>query len=114
MDPSDPYPLSNLSAAYFEAGSYADSAVAAWEALKKPALAADTQTGTAQKLLVRSVKSWLHLSQTDQAEDLVDKILPGTERNDLLYALRDAKESLPPASVLREKLLQLPRVRPSM
>lgn len=114
MDPSDPYPLSNLSAAYFEAGSYADSAEAAREALDKPALAADIQAGTAQKLLVRSVKSRLHLSRADQAEELLDKILPGKELDGLLYALRDVKGPHPQACLLREKLLQLPRVRPSM
>lgn len=84
MDPSDPYPLSNLSAAYFEAGSYADSIEATREALQKLELAADTQTGTAQKLLVRSAKSWLHLAQADKAEELVDKILPGKELDGLL------------------------------
>lgn len=115
MDPSDPLPLSNLSAAYFEAGSYADSVEAAQKALEKPRFAADTQSSTTQKLLVRSAKSRLHLAQVDEAGELVDKILPGKELDGLVYALRDARgPGLARAPELREKLLRLPRVRPSM
>ncbi|KAI0443023.1 hypothetical protein F4803DRAFT_574995 [Xylaria telfairii] len=90
LDPSDPLPLSNLSAAYFEAGSYVDSIEAAQKALGKLPFAADTQSGTAQKLLVRSAKSRLHLAQVDDAKELVDKIIPGEELDGLVYALRDA------------------------
>ncbi|KAI0904140.1 hypothetical protein F4823DRAFT_628872 [Ustulina deusta] len=115
LDPSDPLPLSNLSAAYFEAGSYADSVEAAQKALEKPRFAADTQSSTAQKLLVRSAKSRLHLAQVDEAGELVDKILPGKELDGLVYALRDARgPGLARAPELREKLLRLPRVRPSI
>ncbi|KAI8623945.1 hypothetical protein F5Y19DRAFT_481085 [Xylariaceae sp. FL1651] len=114
LDPLDPYPLSNLSAAYFEAGSYADSVKAAREALEKAELTADTQSSTAQKFLIRSVESWLCLSRADEAEQLVNKILPGKELDGLLYALRDAKDPQPRLSVLREKLFQLPHVRPSV
>ncbi|KAI1288839.1 hypothetical protein F5Y03DRAFT_77908 [Xylaria venustula] len=68
VDPSDALPLSNLSATYFEARSYANSVEAAQKALEKLSLAVDTQSGTAQKLLVRSAKSRLHLAQVDEAK----------------------------------------------
>ncbi|KAI0858195.1 hypothetical protein F4860DRAFT_322361 [Xylaria cubensis] len=115
LDLSDPLPLSNLSAAYFEAGSYAESVEVAQKALENPQFAADPQSGTVQKILVRSAKSRLHLAQVDEAKDLIDKILPGKELDSLVYALRDASGSgLARTPELREKLLRLPRVRPSI
>lgn len=108
-------PLSNLLAAYFEAGSYRDSVETAKEALKKQRLAADTQSTTAQKLFIRSAKSLLHLALIDEAKELVDRILPGKELDGLLRALQDAAgPRLARIPELREKLLRLPRLRPSM
>ncbi|KAI0197972.1 hypothetical protein F4808DRAFT_473096 [Astrocystis sublimbata] len=115
LDPADPLPLSNLSAAHFETGSYTDSVEAAQKALEKPQFVADTKSPIAQKLLVRSAKSRLHLAEVEEAKGLVDKILPGKELDGLVFALKEAGG---PGSArdpeLREKLLRLPRIRPSI
>ncbi|KAI1269157.1 hypothetical protein F5Y18DRAFT_178241 [Xylariaceae sp. FL1019] len=116
LDASDPYPLSNLSAAYFEAGAYADSIEATRKALENPEFPADPTSGKVQKLLVRSVKAQLHLSHLHEAKVIIEKILPGKDLDGLLSALEDA-ENAPAnsaASDVREKLLQLPRLRPSI
>ncbi|TRX89462.1 hypothetical protein FHL15_009631 [Xylaria flabelliformis] len=93
LDPSDPLPLSNLSAAYFEAGSYAESVEITQKALESPRFAADPQSDTVQKILVQSAKSRLHLAQVDEAKD---------------------GSGLARTPELREKLLRLPRVRLSV
>ncbi|KAI0144631.1 hypothetical protein GGR57DRAFT_322856 [Xylariaceae sp. FL1272] len=116
LDPLDPYPLSNLSAAYFEAGAYADSVEAANKALENTEFAADTSSSKAQKLLIRSVRALLHLSDVDEAKATIKQVLPGKDLDGLLSALDVAKNPLlgPPASVARDKLLRLPRLRPSI
>ncbi|KAI1139797.1 hypothetical protein F5Y05DRAFT_380108 [Hypoxylon sp. FL0543] len=116
LDPSDPSPLSNLSAANFEAGKYSECVGFAAKAL---GLLKD-DVGTAavrQRLLIRQAKSYLHLSRLGEAEKLSDQLSPGKETEDLCSLLEGSREFTafsPQVSTLREAILQLPRLRPSI
>ncbi|KAI1381367.1 hypothetical protein F4677DRAFT_123212 [Hypoxylon crocopeplum] len=71
--PSDPYPLSNLSAAHFEAGRYSECVNSTVKALGL--LKAETGTNAPRKrLLVRQAKAYLHLSRLDEAEEILGQL----------------------------------------
>ncbi|KAI0010631.1 hypothetical protein F4779DRAFT_577027 [Xylariaceae sp. FL0662B] len=115
LAPSDPSPLSNLSAAKFEAGDYAGCINAAGKALDL--LDSLPNDVLRQRLLTRSARAYLIGSSLNRAEELLAKIDPGKGREELHDALRGSKEfeaHSPESALLRERLLKLPRLRPSM
>ncbi|KAI1780638.1 hypothetical protein F4818DRAFT_451060 [Hypoxylon cercidicola] len=116
LTPDDPAPVSNLSAANFEAGRYAECVDLTVKALGllKPDPGTDV---VRQRLLVRQAKACLHQSKLDEAEKLMVHIKSGKDLESLHGSLKglrefDAISSQP--RLLRELLLQLPRMRPSI
>ncbi|KAI2783149.1 hypothetical protein F4815DRAFT_381571 [Daldinia loculata] len=114
LAPSDPSPLSNLSAVSFEIGRYAECVDFAAKALGllKAGPGHDTLE---QKLLVRQAKAYLHLSSLDDAEDVSNKLEPGKEANDLRNSIKESRRFDKLSSqrgLLREMVLQLPRLKP--
>ncbi|KAI0843718.1 hypothetical protein F5Y06DRAFT_9719 [Hypoxylon sp. FL0890] len=116
LAPSDPSPLSNLSAANFEAGKYSecvDFATKALSLLKDDANAAVAR----QRLLIRQAKAYLHLSRLEEAVKLFDQLNPTKEKEDLSNLCNGSKEFATFSAQLassREAILQLPRLRPSI
>ncbi|KAI1213605.1 uncharacterized protein F4807DRAFT_193787 [Annulohypoxylon truncatum] len=113
--PLDPYPLSNISIASFEAGKYAHCIHFSTKALGL--LNADDPKFdvSRQRLLVRQAKAYLHLSLLREAEKLLDQLGSSAETEDLRKSLRATKELTMPSTrpaLLREAVLQLPRLRP--
>ncbi|KAI1480574.1 hypothetical protein F4774DRAFT_424825 [Daldinia eschscholtzii] len=111
MAPSDPSPLSNLSAVSFETGKYTECIEFATKALSllKAGPANDTLK---QKLLMRQAKAYLHLSSFNDAEDALDQLVPGKEVNDLRDSVKELREidGFPQQQeLLLETLVQLPR-----
>ncbi|KAI0850039.1 hypothetical protein F5Y00DRAFT_233431 [Daldinia vernicosa] len=114
LDPSNPSPLSNLSAVSFETGRYAECVDFAAKALGllKAGPANDTLE---QKLLVRQAKAYLHLSSPNNAEDISNRLEPGKEANDLRNLIKGSGGFGKLSSqrrLLREMVLQLPRLKP--
>ncbi|KAI0884846.1 uncharacterized protein GGS22DRAFT_189057 [Annulohypoxylon maeteangense] len=115
LAPLDPFPLSNLSIANFEAGKYAQCIHFSNKALEL--LNADDQdTSIARhKLLVRKVKACLHLSLLDEAEKLLRELGSSKESENLrnsVRAMNEFKTHSTSSKLLREVILQLPRLRP--
>lgn len=116
LAPDDPTPLSNLSAVNFEAGKYAQCVEFAAKALSL--LKLDPKTDALrQRLLIRQAKAYLHLSNLDEAEKLLGNIKPGEDLKGIHGLLKGLKKfggfSSQP-KLLREMLLQLPRIRPQL
>ncbi|XXG97554.1 hypothetical protein Hte_003859 [Hypoxylon texense] len=116
LAPGDPTPLSNLSAVNFEAGKYAECVDFTDKALGL--LKPDPETDTIRhRLLVRQAKAFLYQSSLDKAEKLLDHVKPGRDHESLRSSLSGLKEfdafSSQP-KLLRESLLQLPRLRPCL
>ncbi|KAI2467676.1 hypothetical protein F4781DRAFT_423198 [Annulohypoxylon bovei var. microspora] len=115
LAPSDRSPLSNLSAANFEVGKYAQCihfSTKALELLKADDPDADIAK---QKLLVRQAKAYLHLSLLDDVEKLLGQLDPSKETDSLRNSFQAAKDlniPSPQRALLREAVLQLPRSRP--
>ncbi|KAK7711434.1 hypothetical protein SLS64_005458 [Diaporthe eres] len=117
LAPLDPAPLSNLSAAFFEAGDYESCVHFGTKALTLLEVEAgdDSRKG---KLLARLAKAELHRCMPDDAKSLLRRLAPGQETK----ALQDAAERMATACAgstsskesLRETLLQLPRYRPHL
>ncbi|KAL7624490.1 hypothetical protein AAE478_006055 [Parahypoxylon ruwenzoriense] len=116
LAPSDPSPFSNLSAAKFEAGKYVECVVFTRKALGL--LGADPGAAVVrERLLIRQAKAYLHLSSLDKAEKLLDEIESGKDSEDLHNLLRGSRKFdafSPEPVLLRNMLLQLPRLRPSI
>lgn len=117
LAPSDPTPLSNLSAASFEAGDYAKCIEFGTKALDILEGEADDDTRK-QKLFVRLAKAHLHLFQSDKAEPLLAKLTAAGPEPE---ALRDAskrmtlvRSEVTSKKVLQETLFQLPRYKPHL
>lgn len=116
LSPLDPSPLSNLSAASFEAGNYAEGIKFADKALvlleEKP-----EDDLKRQKLILRSAKAHVFLSDTAPAEDASNLLSPGPDRELLHGAVANLKafqsHRLDSRS-LKGQLLHLPRYRPQM
>ncbi|KAI0385283.1 hypothetical protein F5Y04DRAFT_245462 [Hypomontagnella monticulosa] len=116
LAPSDPSPLSNLSAAAFETGKYAECVEFATRALDL--LKVDPATSnTRRKLLARQAKAYCQLSNLNKAQEVLDQLGSGEDANSLGNILKGLSEfvtfSSQPA-LLREMSLQLPRLRPSI
>ncbi|KAI1412419.1 hypothetical protein F5Y13DRAFT_200068 [Hypoxylon sp. FL1857] len=114
--PSDPSPLSLLSAVTFEAGKYSECVDFTTKAVRL--LKDDPATATARKsLLIKQAKVYLHLSKLEEAEKLLDQLNPSKEREDLSSLVKESKEfgtSPLQSASLREAILQLPRFKPSI
>ncbi|KAI1076526.1 hypothetical protein F5B20DRAFT_555437 [Whalleya microplaca] len=116
LAPSDSSPLSNLSAAKFEAGNYVECIDVASKALSL----LDDGSGNQmlrQRLLTRSARACLISSRLNQADEFLANIDESKDREELGDALRGSREFsafAPDPSILRKRLLQLPRLRPSM
>ncbi|KAI1803815.1 hypothetical protein F4811DRAFT_553468 [Daldinia bambusicola] len=116
LAPSDPSPLSNLSAVSFETGKYTECIDSSTKALNL------LPTGPAhdtlkQKLLFRQAKAHLHLSNLDDAEKVLDQLVPGKEvtvLDDMLDELREIDDLPQNQELLREMVVQLPRWKPSI
>lgn len=117
LAPSDPAPLSNLSAATFETGDYENCVHFGTKALTL--LEAEAQDDPRkQKLFTRLAKAKLHQCMPDDAKSLLVRLAPGQETE----ALQGAAErmaigragSTSNREALRETLLQLPRYKPHL
>ncbi|KAI1388457.1 uncharacterized protein F4822DRAFT_429081 [Hypoxylon trugodes] len=116
LAPSDPSPLSNLSAVYFETGKYAECIKFAAKALSLNKTDAKTEK-MREKLLVRQAKANLYLSNIPEAEKLLDQLGPDTDSSglrDLLKGLKVSDAFSPHSTSLLEMLFQMPRLRPSL
>lgn len=117
LAPSDPAPLSNLSAATFETGDYENCVHFGTEALTLLEAEAEDDSRK-QKLFTRLAKAKLHQCMPDDAKSLLGRLAPGQETE----ALRDAVERMATGlagspsnrEALRETLLQLPRYKPHL
>lgn len=110
-------PLSNLSAATFEAGDYENCVLFGTRALTLLEAEAENDSRK-QKLLTRLAKAELHRCMPNEAKSLLGRLASGQETE----ALQDAAErmatfragSTSSKESLRETLLQLPRYRPHL
>ncbi|KAI1499416.1 hypothetical protein F5X99DRAFT_389871 [Biscogniauxia marginata] len=117
--PDDPAPLSNISAAKFEAGNYSECIKAAQQALSMLKDEPETQA-IRQRLLVRSARAYLYLSQASEARELLrtaEASKDVEEVKDLLDAHQDpgwSNVTTLDSTLLLDKLFYLPRLRPSI
>ncbi|KAF3070885.1 putative tetratricopeptide-like protein [Daldinia childiae] len=112
----DPSPLSNLSAVSFETGKYAECADFAEKALSL-LITNPGHDPLKQKLLARQAKAYLHLSTPSRAEAILSQLKPGEEANDLRKSVIELKKFEtfhPQQGLLRERLVQLPRLKPNI
>ncbi|KAK4501165.1 hypothetical protein PRZ48_006971 [Zasmidium cellare] len=113
LAPSDPAPLSNLSAAYFELGNYEASVIASDQAL---ALLEDQ--AKKQKVAARKLKSLVYSLNYQSATESLDAVQAGDEKEKINQAVQNAIKSQ--ASVqdwvqLRIRLVnELPRCKPQI
>ncbi|KAI1099740.1 hypothetical protein F4804DRAFT_73173 [Jackrogersella minutella] len=114
---SDHTPLSNLSIVYFEVGKYSHCVHFARKALSFLD-ANNPETSIARtKLLARQAKAYVHLSRLGEAEKLLDQLDPSKETDelrDLIQAMRAFGISSQQPALLREMILQLPRLKPAI
>ncbi|KAI0019836.1 hypothetical protein F4780DRAFT_792580, partial [Xylariomycetidae sp. FL0641] len=113
----DPTPRANLSAANFEAGQYSKCIENVQTALNIMQSLPGAEAIPPKKLLVRLAKANLHLSRLDQVADVLEKLEPCGDRDDLLNALQDARGSADlglSQSALWELLLRMPRLKASI
>ncbi|KAI0131137.1 hypothetical protein F4814DRAFT_457043 [Daldinia grandis] len=116
LAPSDPSPLSNLSAISFETGKYAECI----DFVEKSLNLLTTNPGCdtlKPKLLARQAKAYIHLSSLNNAEDALGQLKPGKEVDDLrdsIKELRKFEKFSPQQELLREMLVQLPRLKPNI
>ncbi|CAJ2505393.1 Uu.00g127870.m01.CDS01 [Anthostomella pinea] len=87
LDPSDPSPLSNLSAACFEAGNYSECIAFAEKAVD---CLSEAQGGDprVQKLRLRMAKAYIHLSSIEPAAKVLSHVQPGGDKDMLQGALK--------------------------
>ncbi|KAI1656519.1 hypothetical protein F4813DRAFT_381390 [Daldinia decipiens] len=116
LAPSDPSPLSNLSAVSFETGKYAECVDFAEKALSLLMTNPGDDT-LKQKLLARQAKAYLQLSSPNKAEEVSNQLKPGEEVNDIrdsIGKLRTFEKFSPQQGLLRERSVQLPRLKPNI
>lgn len=112
---SDPAPLSNLSATYFELGNYNSSVDFTLESLQ---LTDIDDLERRQKLNVRLAKCYIHLRQYGKARAAVEDIKPSTDRKILAKSLvhmssTDISES--DIDSARAKVINsIPRYKPAL
>ncbi|KAI1471970.1 uncharacterized protein F4812DRAFT_456073 [Daldinia caldariorum] len=104
LAPSDPSPLSNLSAVSFETCKYTECIDFSTKALSILQTGPENNT-LKQKLLFRQVKAHLHQSSLDDAENVLNQLVPGEEAADLedtIEELREIDNSPPRQELLPE------------
>ncbi|TKA65542.1 hypothetical protein B0A55_09869 [Friedmanniomyces simplex] len=105
LAPSEPAPLSNLSAAYFELGNYEACRAASSSAL---ALLDESNLPARQKLFVRQARSSIHHLKFRRANDDVERLTPGKDRATLKDCLRiqqSSRERVPNAKAAHKKII---------
>lgn len=114
LAPTDPSPVSNLSAVLFELGRYQEAAEVARTALS---LTEESSPGR-EKLYLRSAKCFLHCLQPREAQEALDRCGQGPVRECLEQAVKTMEELrglYPDTKVLRKRVLGLmPRYRPCL
>ncbi|TKA67798.1 hypothetical protein B0A55_09923 [Friedmanniomyces simplex] len=115
LAPSEPAPLSNRSAAYFELGNYEACYAASSPAL---ALLDESNLPARQKLFLRQARSGIHDLKFRRANDDMERLTPGKDRATLKDCLRvqhSSRERVPDAKAAHKKIiLDLPRYKPPM
>lgn len=115
MIQSDPLPLSNLSAAYFEVGKYDECITAVTNALR---LSEGKDDSFVQKLRTRVCLSYLHTHQASAAESALahlnesNKDRPAFQT--VIRRMLEMQGSTDETSTWKEVIFDLPRYKPCL
>ena len=115
LAPTDPAPLSNLSAPLYELADYEGCDAACNSAL---ALLEDASQDAAskQKLYIRQVKARLNRMQVGEAEEAARLIIEGQQKSGFLHTIEYLKsiqkEVKEPKELHTRLILELPRYKP--